>query len=140
MILEENNRFFVTQNLTNQLVELERHFNNLEMNKFSETGRLASGRRAVYSNKSRSRYSTVNTIFLQISYILNEYHQMDGKQIAFLCFVLIIIYVFRLPFLFLFIFGSFCEYDVLTDILLLPFQSHTIIQCVQCTELAIGSS
>lgn len=74
------------------------------------------------------------------SYIINEYHQMDGKQIAFLCFVLIIIYVFRLPFLFLFIFGSFCEYDVLTDILLLLFQSHTIIQCVQCTELAIGSS
>uniref|UniRef100_A0A453AMZ5 Uncharacterized protein n=1 Tax=Aegilops tauschii subsp. strangulata TaxID=200361 RepID=A0A453AMZ5_AEGTS len=45
------------QNLTNQLVELERHFNNLEMNKFGETGRVASSRRAVYSNKSRSRYS-----------------------------------------------------------------------------------
>jgi hypothetical protein len=59
MISEENNRFFVIQNLTNQLVELERHFNNLEMNGSSETGRLASGRRAIYSNKSRSRYSTV---------------------------------------------------------------------------------
>jgi nuclear pore complex protein Nup214 len=59
MTLEENNKSFVIQNLTNQLVELERHFNNLEMNRSSETGRVASNRRAVYSNKTRSRYLTV---------------------------------------------------------------------------------
>jgi nuclear pore complex protein Nup214 len=50
------NMFSMIQNLTNQLVELERHFNNLEMNKFGETGRVASSRRPLYSNKSRSRY------------------------------------------------------------------------------------
>jgi nuclear pore complex protein Nup214 len=55
MTSEENNKSFVMQNLTNQLVELERHFNNLEMNRSSETGRVASNRRAVYSNKTRSR-------------------------------------------------------------------------------------
>ena len=59
MISEENNKSFIIQNLTNQLVELERHFNNLEMNRSSETGRVASNRRAVYSNKTRSRYLTV---------------------------------------------------------------------------------
>ena len=59
MTSEENNKSFVIQNLTNQLVELERHFNNLEMNRSSETGRVASNRRAVYSNKTRSRYLTV---------------------------------------------------------------------------------
>jgi nuclear pore complex protein Nup214 len=48
------------QNLTNQLVELERHFNNLEMNKFGETGRVASSRRAIYSSKARSRYSILH--------------------------------------------------------------------------------
>ena len=59
MASEENNKSFVIQNLTNQLVELERHFNNLEMNRSSETGRVASNRRAVYSNKTRSRYLTI---------------------------------------------------------------------------------
>lgn len=59
MTLEENNMSFVIQDLTNQLVELERHFNNLEMNRSGETGRVASNRRAVYSNKTSSRYLTV---------------------------------------------------------------------------------
>jgi hypothetical protein len=55
---------FVIQDLTNQLVELERHFNNLEMNRSSETGRVASNRRAVYSNKTSSRYLTVRPFML----------------------------------------------------------------------------
>ncbi|ONM32994.1 Nuclear pore complex protein NUP214 [Zea mays] len=57
--VKRQNSLRANQDLTNQLVELERHFNNLEMNRSGETGRVASNRRVVYSNKSSSRYLTV---------------------------------------------------------------------------------
>jgi hypothetical protein len=87
MTSEENNKSFVIQNLTNQLVELERHFNNLEMNRSSETGRVASNQRAVYSNKTRSRYLTVNHLATNFIYIwwLSSIGWQTTEQVAFLC-------------------------------------------------------
>ncbi|CAN6219986.1 unnamed protein product [Urochloa humidicola] len=78
-ILEAN------QNLTNQLVELERHFNNLEMNRSSETGRLASSRRAVYSNKSRSSQIQLSSVYNALNSQLAAAEQLSeclSKQIS----------------------------------------------------------
>lgn len=47
----------VPQDLTNQLIELERHFNNLEINKFSEKSGAHVGQRAFQSRFRPSRYS-----------------------------------------------------------------------------------
>ncbi|XP_044964279.1 nuclear pore complex protein NUP214 isoform X1 [Hordeum vulgare subsp. vulgare] len=73
------------QNLTNQLVELERHFNNLEMNKFGETGRVASSRRAVYSNKSRSSQTQLSSVYNALNSQLAAAEQLSeclSKQIS----------------------------------------------------------
>ncbi|CAD6342339.1 unnamed protein product [Miscanthus lutarioriparius] len=53
---EENSKSFVIYNLANQLVDLQRRFNNLEMNRSGQTARVASNPRAIYSNKKRSRF------------------------------------------------------------------------------------
>ncbi|KAM0909288.1 hypothetical protein ACQ4PT_014907 [Festuca glaucescens] len=73
------------QNLTNQLVELERYFNNLEMNKFGETGRVASSRRAVYSNKPRSSQTQLSSVFSALNSQLAAAEQLSeclSKQIS----------------------------------------------------------
>ncbi|VAH26266.1 unnamed protein product [Triticum turgidum subsp. durum] len=73
------------QDLTNQLVELERHFNNLEMNKFGETGRVASSRRAVYSNKSRSSQTQLSSVYNALNSQLAAAEQLSeclSKQIS----------------------------------------------------------
>ncbi|KAG8079281.1 hypothetical protein GUJ93_ZPchr0007g5843 [Zizania palustris] len=73
------------QNLTNQLVELERHFNNLEMNKFGETGRVASSRRAIYSNKSRSSQTQLSSVYNALNSQLAAAEQLSdclSKQIS----------------------------------------------------------
>ena len=44
------------QDLTNQLIELERHFNAIELNKFGENGGNHVGRRALQSRSGPSRY------------------------------------------------------------------------------------
>uniref|UniRef100_A0ACD5YZT8 Uncharacterized protein n=1 Tax=Avena sativa TaxID=4498 RepID=A0ACD5YZT8_AVESA len=73
------------QNLTNQLVELERHFNNLEMNKFGETGRVTSSRTAVYSNKSRSSQTQLSSVYNALNSQLAAAEQLSeclSKQIS----------------------------------------------------------
>ena len=44
------------QDLTNQLIELERHFNTIEVNKFGENGGNHVGWRALQSRTGPSRY------------------------------------------------------------------------------------
>uniref|UniRef100_A0A0E0I5U5 Nuclear pore complex protein NUP214 n=1 Tax=Oryza nivara TaxID=4536 RepID=A0A0E0I5U5_ORYNI len=73
------------QNLTNQLVELERHFNNLEMNKFGETGRVASSRRAIYSSKARSSQTQISSVYNALNSQLAAAEQLSdclSKQIS----------------------------------------------------------
>lgn len=83
--VKRQNILKANQNLTNQLVELERHFNNLEMNKFSETGRVASSRRAVYSNKSRSSQTQLSSVYNALNSQLAAAEQLSeclSKQIS----------------------------------------------------------
>lgn len=47
-----------SQNLMNQIIELERHFNALELNKFGDTGRVSMGQRAFHSTSKSSRYES----------------------------------------------------------------------------------
>jgi nuclear pore complex protein Nup214 len=47
---------YLPQDLTNQLIELERHFNSLEVNKFGENGGTHVGQRALQSRFRPSRY------------------------------------------------------------------------------------
>ncbi|KAF3322585.1 Nuclear pore complex protein NUP214 [Carex littledalei] len=60
------------QNLTTQLVELERHFNTLEINRFGEVGRAGFNRRNVYnhpgsSKQTQSLHSVYNTLNSQLA-------------------------------------------------------------------------
>ncbi|XP_020085929.1 nuclear pore complex protein NUP214 isoform X4 [Ananas comosus] len=78
----------VNQDLTNQLVELERHFNTLEINKFGEIGRVASGRRVMHSNMGLSRrthslHSVYNTLNSQLA-AAEQLSECLSKQIAML--------------------------------------------------------
>ncbi|XP_062187110.1 nuclear pore complex protein NUP214 isoform X2 [Phragmites australis] len=81
--VKRQNILKANQNLTNQLVELERHFNNLEMNKFGETGRVASSRRAVYSNtSSQTQLSSVyNALNSQLA-AAEQLSECLSKQIS----------------------------------------------------------
>ncbi|KAL3850357.1 hypothetical protein ACJIZ3_012239 [Penstemon smallii] len=65
-ILESN------QELTNQLIELERHFNSLEFNKFGENGGIQRNRRILpslhgHSRQIQSVYSLHNTMNAQLA-------------------------------------------------------------------------
>ncbi|XP_040382440.1 nuclear pore complex protein NUP214 [Oryza brachyantha] len=83
--VKRQNILKANQNLTNQLVELERHFNNLEMNKFGETGRIASSRRAIYSNKSRSSQMQLSSVYNALNSQLAAAEQLSDcltKQIS----------------------------------------------------------
>uniref|UniRef100_A0A0D9X321 Nuclear pore complex protein NUP214 n=1 Tax=Leersia perrieri TaxID=77586 RepID=A0A0D9X321_9ORYZ len=83
--VKRQNILKANQNLTNQLVELERHFNNLEMNKFGETGRAASSRRAIYSNKSRSSQTQLSSVYNALNSQLAAAEQLSdclSKQIS----------------------------------------------------------
>ncbi|TVU37188.1 hypothetical protein EJB05_10491 [Eragrostis curvula] len=83
--VKRQNILKANQNLTNQLVELERHFNNLEMNKFGETGRVASSRRAVYSNKSRTSQTQLSSVYNALNSQLAAAEQLSEcllKQIS----------------------------------------------------------
>ncbi|KAJ8618612.1 hypothetical protein MRB53_014798 [Persea americana] len=59
----------LNQNLMNQIIELERHFNALELNKFGDTRRVPMGQRAFHSTSKSSRqtqslqslYNTMNS-------------------------------------------------------------------------------
>lgn len=48
--------FLKNQELTNKLIELERHFNSLEFNKFRENEGTQRDRRALQNRQGRSRY------------------------------------------------------------------------------------
>ncbi|XP_066391516.1 nuclear pore complex protein NUP214-like [Miscanthus floridulus] len=83
--VKRQNILKANQNLTNQLVELERHFNNLEMNRSSETGRVASNRRAVYSNKTRSSQTQLSSVYNALNSQLAAAEQLSeclSKQIS----------------------------------------------------------
>ncbi|KAL6896847.1 hypothetical protein ACP4OV_007419 [Aristida adscensionis] len=83
--VKRQNILKANQNLTNQLVELERHFNNLEMNKIGETGRVASVRRAIYSNKSRSSQTQLSSVYNALNSQLAAAEQLSeclSKQIS----------------------------------------------------------
>ncbi|GJN10642.1 hypothetical protein PR202_ga28753 [Eleusine coracana subsp. coracana] len=83
--VKRQNILKANQNLTNQLVELERHFNNLEMNKFGEAGRVASNRRPVYSNKSRSSQAQLSSVYNALNSQLAAAEQLSeclSKQIS----------------------------------------------------------
>ncbi|XP_047966903.1 nuclear pore complex protein NUP214 isoform X2 [Salvia hispanica] len=79
----------LNQELTNKLIELERHFNSLEFNKFRENEGTQRDRRALQNRQGRSRqiqslHSVHNTITAQLS--AAEY--LSGclsKQMASLC-------------------------------------------------------
>ncbi|KAJ4970400.1 hypothetical protein NE237_003499 [Protea cynaroides] len=62
----------INQDLTNQMVELERHFNSLELNKFGDNSGVLMGRRAVHgclevSGQIPSLHSLYNTMNSQLS-------------------------------------------------------------------------
>ena len=81
MTSEENSKSFVIYNLANQLVDLQRRFNNLEMNRSGQTARVASNPRVIYSNKKRSRYLTVIPSSYRFAYTFSDYRQLDDKQL-----------------------------------------------------------
>ncbi|XP_078159541.1 nuclear pore complex protein isoform X2 [Carex rostrata] len=76
------------QNLTTQLVELERHFNTLEINRFGEVGRAGFNRRNVYnhpgsSKQTQSLHSVYNTLNSQLA-AAEQLSECLTKQISML--------------------------------------------------------
>ncbi|XP_072960427.1 nuclear pore complex protein NUP214 isoform X2 [Typha angustifolia] len=74
------------QNLTNQLIELERHFNTLEINRFGEFGRAMPRCRALQVNTGLSRrtqsvHSVYNTLNSQLA-AAEQLSEVLSKQIA----------------------------------------------------------
>ncbi|KAJ8574010.1 hypothetical protein K7X08_010521 [Anisodus acutangulus] len=62
----------VNKSLTSQLIELERHFNTLELNKFGDTGRIQTSKRGFQSRPGQPRnfqslYSLRNTMSTQLA-------------------------------------------------------------------------
>lgn len=69
------------QTLTNQIIELERHFNNLEINRFGESGGTSLGHPVFQSglvparyggNKNMAIFSLYDIQVLQVCYFLDE--------------------------------------------------------------------
>ncbi|XP_038698349.1 nuclear pore complex protein NUP214 isoform X1 [Tripterygium wilfordii] len=70
--LKQRHILQLNQDITNQLIELERHFNTLELNEFGENGEVHAGRRALQSRFGSSRrlqslHSLHNTMTSQLA-------------------------------------------------------------------------
>ncbi|XP_057781176.1 nuclear pore complex protein NUP214 [Salvia miltiorrhiza] len=79
----------LNQELTNKLIELERHFNSLEFNKFRENEGTQRDRRALQNRQGRSRqiqslHSVHNTVTAQLS-VAEQLSGCLSKQMAALC-------------------------------------------------------
>ncbi|GLU19614.1 hypothetical protein SLE2022_358540 [Rubroshorea leprosula] len=61
--LKRKHTLKLNQDLTNQLIELERHFNTIELNKFGDNDGVLAGRRALHNRSGPSRcMQSLNTL------------------------------------------------------------------------------